>query len=229
MNAEKQFQEVISRTIQPKAKNDVLEMPDHSEMSAVQAKMLETMQRQEEEDELAQGKFTAQLEEEEDEPMQGKFIAQMQGDDEEESIQGKFAGQMQADTGNISIPESGTAHDDKSGLPDRVKRGMGEAIGGDFSSVQFVTDSQKAVDVGALAFTQGKTVEFAPGQFKPDTSAGLELIGHELTHVDQQAKGNVEPTMEIGGMPVNDEQSKETEADDKGKAAARYVEQKMNG
>lgn len=81
MNAEKQFQEVISRTIQPKAKNDVLEMPDHREMSAVQAKMLETMQRQEEEDELAQGKFTAQLEEEEDEPMQGKFIAQMQGED----------------------------------------------------------------------------------------------------------------------------------------------------
>ena len=46
MNAEKQFQEVPSRTIQPKVKNDALEMPDNRQMSAMQAKMLETMQRQ---------------------------------------------------------------------------------------------------------------------------------------------------------------------------------------
>lgn len=276
MNAEKQFQEVSSRAIQPKVKNGALEMPDNRREAAVQAKMLETIQQQEDEDELLQGKFTAQLQEdedglmqgkfasqlqsddeeelmqgkfaaqlqeddedgllqgkfaaqlqeEEDELLQGKFVAQMQGDDEEELLQGKFVGQRHPDSGNASVSEGG--RDNQSGLTDHVRQGMEEAIGGDFSSVQFVTDSQKAVDVGALAFTQGKTVEFAPGQFKPDTTAGLELIGHELTHVDQQDKGHVEPTLEIGGMPVNDDKSKETEADDKGREAARLVEQQIN-
>lgn len=212
MNAEKQFQEVSSWVIQPKMKNSALEMPDYRQMSTMQAKILESIQRQEDEDEMIQGKFTTQLQE-----------------DEDELVQGKFTNQLHTDVGKSAIQKKQQMSDDKDGLPSGVRQGMGEAIGGDFSSVQFVTDSQKAVDVGALAFTQGKTVEFAPGQFKPDTSAGLELIGHELTHVDQQAKGNVEPTLEIGGMPVNDDQNKETEADDKGKAAARYVEQKMNG
>ena len=278
MNAEKQFQEVPSRTIQPKVKNDALEMPDNRQMSAMQAKMLETMQRQEDEEELVQGKFTAQLQEEDDELAQGKFVSQLQGDDEEELMQGKFTAQLQeeddellqgkfaaqmqeeddellqgkfttqmqgedeeellqgkfvsqlhADTEPVSTPGGEPAHDDKTGLPDDVRQGMEEAIGGNFSSVQFVTESKKAEEVGALAFTQGKNVEFAPGQFKPDTTAGLELIGHELTHVDQQEKGTVEPTMEIGEMLVNDDKSKETEADDKGKAAARLVEQKRNG
>ena len=278
MNAEKQFQEVSSRTIQPKVKNDALEMPDNRQMSAMQAKMLETMQRQEEDeepvqgkftaqlqeeddelaqgkfvsqlqdddeeelmqgkftaqlqeedDELLQGKFAAQMQEEDDELLQGKFTTQMQGEDEEELLQGKFVSQLHADTEPISAPGREPAHDDKTGLPDDVRQGMEEAIGGNFSSVQFVTESKKAEEVGALAFTQGKNVEFAPGQFKPDTTAGLELIGHELTHVDQQDKGTVEPTMEIGEMLVNDDKSKETEADDKGKAAARLVEQKRNG
>lgn len=182
MNAEKQFQEVSSRAIQPKVKNGALEMPDNRREAAVQAKMLETIQQQEDEDELLQGKFTtqlqeddedgvlqgkfaAQLQEEDDELLQGKFVAQMQGDDEEELLQGKFVGQRHPDSGNASVSEGG--HDNQSGLTDHVRQGMEEAIGGDFSSVQFVTDSQKAVDVGALAFTQGKTVEFAPGQFKP--------------------------------------------------------------
>ena len=245
-------------------------------MSAMQAKMLETMQRQEDEEEPVQGKFTTQLQEEDDELAQGKFVSQLQGDDEEESMQGKFTAQLQEEDDEllqgkfatqmqeeddellqgkfttqmqgedeeellqgkfvsqlhaepISAPGGEPAHDDKTGLPDDVRQGMEEAIGGNFSSVQFVTESKKAEEVGALAFTQGKNVEFAPGQFKPDTTAGLELIGHELTHVDQQDKGTVEPTMEIGEMLVNDDKSKETEADDKGKAAARLVEQKRNG
>lgn len=261
MNAEKQFQEVSSRVIQPKMKNSALEMPDNRQMSAIQAKMLESIQRQEDEDELVQGKFiaqlqededelvqgkftsqlqededeltqgkfTAQLQEEDDELLQGKFPAQMQGEEDEEILQGKLTGQLHVDSEMSATPEKQQMRDDKDGLPGGVRQGMEEAIGGDFSSVQFVPNSQKAVDVGALAFTQGKTVEFAPGQFKPDTTAGLELIGHELTHVDQQDKGNVEPTLEIGGMPVNDDKSKEAEADDKGKAAARLVEQRLKG
>ena len=34
-------------------------------------------------------------------------------------------------------------------------------------------------------------IYFAPGRYQPHDSAGLELLGHELTHVVQQAQGRV--------------------------------------
>ena len=74
-------------------------------------------------------------------------------------------------------------------------------------------ESSKAPEVGALAYTQGTDIHFAPGQFKPETSTGQQLLGHELTHVIQQSEGRVQPTTEIGGMAVNDDISLENEAD----------------
>ena len=74
-----------------------------------------------------------------------------------------------------------------------------------------------------LAYTQGTDIHFAPGQFKPDTSAGQQLLGHELTHVIQQAEGRVQPTTEVGGMAVNDDLSLEHEADVMGAKAASVL------
>lgn len=124
-------------------------------------------------------------------------------DDEEEDdlIQGKF--------------------ENKTGMPDVVKQRMEESFETDFSSVRIHPDSSKAPEVGALAYTQGSDIHFAPGQFKPDTSAGQQLLGHELTHVIQQSEGRVQPTTEIGGMPVNDNESLEHEADILGSRAVR--------
>ena len=81
----------------------------------------------------------------------------------------------------------------------------------------------ESAEVGALAYTQGTDIHFAPGQFKPDTSAGQQLLGHELTHVIQQAKGRVQPTTEVGGMAVNDDLSLEHEADVMGAKAASVL------
>lgn len=147
------------------------------------------------------------------------LLPRCRADDEEELLQGKFVGQRHPDSGNASVSEGG--HDNQSGLTDHVRQGMEEAIGGDFSSVQFVTDSQKAVEVGALPLHREKRLNLLPDNLNRSQTAGLELIGHELTHVDQQDKGHVEPTLEIGGMPVNDDKSKEVEADNKGREAAR--------
>ena len=124
-------------------------------------------------------------------------------DDEEEDdlIQGKF--------------------ENKTGMPDAVKQRMEESFETDFSSVRIHPDSSKAPEVGALAYTQGSDIHFAPGQFKPDTSAGQQLLGHELTHVIQQSEGRVQPTTEIGGMPVNDNENLEHEADVLGSRAVR--------
>lgn len=118
---------------------------------------------------------------------------QRQEEDEEELIQGKF--------------------ENKTGIPDDVKQRMEDSFGTDFSSVRVHPESSKAPEVGALAYTQGTDIHFAPGQFKPETSTGQQLLGHELTHVIQQSEGRVQPTTEIGGMAVNDDISLENEAD----------------
>lgn len=195
-----------SRVVQVRGKADTLPMADARVESVVQAKMIEAIQRQDDE-ELLQGKFVAQLANEEDELLQGKLVSQF-SEEEEEFLQGKFENTIQRKTEN------------NTGIPDAVKQRMEESFGTDFSSVRVHPDSGKAPEVGALAYTQGTDIHFAPGQFNPGTSAGQQLLGHELTHVVQQAEGRVSPTTEIGGMAVNDAAALESEADALGKLAA---------
>jgi len=105
------------------------------------------------------------------------------------------------------------------GIPDGVLQKMEAAFGADFSDVK-VHVGQEATDVGALAFTQGNDIHFAPGLYNPDTPSGQELLGHELAHVVQQREGRVQPTGEVNGVPLNDDPSLEAEADRLGKKAA---------
>ncbi len=98
---------------------------------------------------------------------------------------------------------------------------MESAFGGhDFSSVKIHADSAEAPKVGAKAFTRGKDIHFAPGQYNPESSKGLELLGHELTHVVQQDQGRVKPTGNVNGQPLNDDKSLEGEADSLGRKFA---------
>ncbi len=62
-------------------------------------------------------------------------------------------------------------------------------LGHDFSRVRVHTDgraSESARAVNALAYTVGKDIVFASGEFRPDTRAGKQLLAHELVHVLQQ-------------------------------------------
>ncbi len=59
----------------------------------------------------------------------------------------------------------------------------------DFSGVRIHADAaaaESARAVGALAYTAGRDVVFAAGQYAPASAAGRELLAHELTHVVQQ-------------------------------------------
>ncbi|UII34738.1 DUF4157 domain-containing protein [Fulvivirga ulvae] len=105
-------------------------------------------------------------------------------------------------------------------LPDNIKTPMERSFGQSFSDVKVHQNSSKASDLGALAYTQGTDVHFAPGQFNPDSKSGLELIGHELTHVVQQKQGRVSPTVQAKGVMVNDDPQLEREADVMGNKAA---------
>lgn len=69
-------------------------------------------------------------------------------------------------------------------------------FGHDFSRVRVHTDArsaQTAREVHALAYTVGRDIVFAPGQYRPRSQPGRQLLAHELTHVIQQADSSWRP------------------------------------
>ncbi len=66
---------------------------------------------------------------------------------------------------------------------------MEPRFGYDFSLVRVhsgTTAEQSAQDVNANAYTVGRDIVFASGQYAPNTADGRKLIAHELVHVVQQ-------------------------------------------
>lgn len=106
-------------------------------------------------------------------------------------------------------------------LPDIVQAKMEYALKSDFSDVE-IHQSPEAERIGAMAFTQGNQIHFAPGHYEPYSEQGQELIGHELAHVIQQRRGRVPATTLVNGSPVNDDVHLEREADELGRKAARH-------
>jgi hypothetical protein len=88
----------------------------------------------------------------------------------------------------------------------------------DFSNVR-VHVGGEAASIGAIAFTLGTDIHFAPGFYEPHTSRGQELLGHELTHVVQQREGRVSNPLGDGIAVVQDFEL-EAEADRMGRAVA---------
>ncbi len=74
-------------------------------------------------------------------------------------------------------------------LPSAVSARFAPAFGRSFDDVRVHEASPAAPGIGARAFTVGRHVAFAPGEYQPGTAAGDRLIAHELTHVVQQSGG----------------------------------------
>jgi len=90
----------------------------------------------------------------------------------------------------------------------------------DFSTVR-VHEGPETAAMGAVAYTQGSNIHFAPGRYDPDSTRGQELIGHELAHVVQQSQGRVQETTQAKGAHINHDAGLEREADELGVRAAR--------
>lgn len=103
-------------------------------------------------------------------------------------------------------------------LPDAVMAKMEALHGANFSDVR-IHVGPEAPSIGALAFTVGSDIYFAPGQYQPNTTYGHQLLGHELTHVVQQRAGRVRNPFGNGVAVVQDP-ILEAEADRMGMRAA---------
>lgn len=103
-------------------------------------------------------------------------------------------------------------------LPKDVLSKMEGAFGASFSDVRVHVGSE-AASIGAIAFTWGSDIHFAPGQYSPHTPHGQFLLGHELTHVVQQRAGRVSNPFGAGVAVVQDH-ALEAEADHMGRLAA---------
>jgi hypothetical protein len=112
-------------------------------------------------------------------------------------------------------------------LPDDVRAKMETAFSADFSDVR-VHIGREASSLGAIAYTWGTNIHFAPGQYNPHTLQGQKLLGHELWHVLQQKSGRVKNPFG-GGVAVVQDHALEAEADRMGiKAALTQIVRKRD-
>mgnify|MGYP000665105530 CR=1 FL=1 len=129
--------------------------------------------------------------------MMGTPTAQDQAT-ETEPLQGKFAAK--------SAAQRKGEEPNRTGMPNPLKSGIESLSGMSMDKVRVHYNSAKPAQLNALAYAQGTDIHMAPGQEKH--------LPHEAWHVVQQAQGRVRPTRQMkGGMPVNDDQSLEREAD----------------
>jgi len=74
-------------------------------------------------------------------------------------------------------------------LPEATRRELGGRMGADFSGVRLHQDSAAVGlcrDLNAHAFTVGSDIYFGSGRYDPHSTAGTQLLAHELTHTMQQ-------------------------------------------
>ncbi len=98
-------------------------------------------------------------------------------------------------------------------LPDAMRAKMEASFGADLSAVKLY-ESEAVADAGAEAVTQGSNIAFAPGMLDFSSFGGQSLLGHEISHVVSQARGEV-----TGGGFLSDH-ALEARADQEGAMAA---------
>jgi len=135
-----------------------------------------------------------QRQEEEEDVLQGKWL-QRQGEEEEDVLQGSWL-QRRADGGFEATPAFESTLTSQKGagspLPADVRGFMEPRFGADFGQVRLHTGSQAGQlnrAISAQAFTHGHDIYL--GERAPDLSSGpgKQLLAHELTHVIQQKGG----------------------------------------
>ncbi len=98
-------------------------------------------------------------------------------------------------------------------LPDAMRAKMENAFGADLSAVKLY-ESEAVADAGANAVAQGSNIAFAPGMLDFTSYGGQALLGHEISHVVSQQRG------EVAGSGFLNDHALEARADREGAMAA---------
>jgi hypothetical protein len=101
--------------------------------------------------------------------------------------------------------------ENRTGLPDSLKAGVEQLSGYSLDDIRVHYNSPRPAEVQALAYTQGTEIHVGPGQ--------EQHLAHEAWHVVQQKQGRVQPTMQMKGVAINDDEGLEREADVMGSKA----------
>ena len=163
------------------------------EEEEIQAKSLIQRQAPEEEEEIQTKSLIQRQAPEEEEEIQAKSLIQRDAAIEEEEIQTKASLQRSGTAGievDSGLEEQITSNRGSgSPLPKEVRSFMEPRFDSDFGDVRIHTGSESAQlnrSLNARAFTQGTDIYFNEEGFDGGSSAGKELLAHELTHVVQQ-------------------------------------------
>ena len=113
--------------------------------------------------------------------------------------------------GRGPAPVQGRAAPNRTGLPDRLKTGIEALSGLSLDDVQVHYNSSRPAQLDAHAYAQGPEIHVGPGQERH--------LPHEAWHVVQQKQGRVRPTVQLKGIPANEDSSLEREADRMGQLA----------
>jgi hypothetical protein len=142
------------------------------------------------------------------------------GPETEQQSQGELCGPL-CRANLMDLPLHAKAEPNRTGMPDLLKAGIEALSGIDLSDVRVHANSDKPAQLNALAYAQGNQIHLGPEHSKH--------LPHEAWHLVQQKQGRVRPTGMISGMPLNDSQSLEQEADRfEVEAATNSVGQKIN-
>lgn len=148
-----------------------------------------------------------------DAPIARQPVQRLKKPDDEEAAQPKFISAPP-----VQLERQPNSKPNHTGLPDNLKNGIEALSGLSMDNVKVHYDSSQPAQLNALAYAQGTDIHVAPGQERH--------LPHEAWHVVQQAQGRVRPTMQMkNGVPVNDDQGLEHEADVMGMRAVQLTRQ----
>ncbi|MEI8610408.1 DUF4157 domain-containing protein [Enterovibrio sp. Hal110] len=104
----------------------------------------------------------------------------------------KAAASPLASNAFLSRPSSSSSSVQAGNLSEALRTRAEQTFGTALPDVNIHTGAKAQTYASALqakAFTTGSDVYFGSGFYQPNTTSGLQLIGHELTHVMQQRRG----------------------------------------
>lgn len=106
--------------------------------------------------------------------------------------------------GQSEVPQSVVQTLRSSGEPltDSTREFFEPRFAHNFGNVRVHRDSASADDVNALAYTVGNHIVFAAGRYSTQTSAGRELLAHELAHTIQQSGDSQPQTLSRRGGTI---------------------------